>query len=439
MIASPEEGGSVSAQARALLAQLHPLAAQASPEQQCAWAEHQDRLEELAQFLESGGQARPVHRPRPVVSRAQWAQFGMLLRDRRNAAGLSRAQLARRAKLSESTIKFTETARHPPSRVTLIRLLGVPELQLRWDQVPGRRSLPALGPSDEGEPRVAASVLHGPLNCFLAPGYDPLAWVAERTQFLRGAGGYLEQSGAYLEHDSAAVYLALCQNALICTELRSRLPLREMAQRIGTFCGGVRLQLLALGAGDGVSETRLAGHLLEAGVRPLELCLLDSSQPLLACAYRQAVDVLGTESSVHVWGLVGNFHHLPLYPVLQREPAQSHRRLFTMLGGTFAHLDHAPRFVQQSLIDARIEDLLLLDVPLAAATGHDLAEIGRRERWFRLGVPAPYAAWLEGPLRHHCPQLDAVEFRWEVETRGPVPGSYALHAVATVKSSQRPD
>ena len=69
--------------------------------------------------------------------------------------------------------------------------------------------------------------------------------------------------------------------------------------------------------------------------------------------------------------------------------------------------------------------MLLLDIPLAAAACDDRAELRRRDRWLRLGVPATYAAWLEGPLRRHCPQLGAVEFHWELETRGPVPGSLA--------------
>jgi transcriptional regulator with XRE-family HTH domain len=71
------------------------------------------------------------------VSRQQWQHFGALVRDRRNAAKLSRLALAHRAKISDATIKFIETARHPPSRATLIRLLDVPELHLTWADVPG--------------------------------------------------------------------------------------------------------------------------------------------------------------------------------------------------------------------------------------------------------------------------------------------------------------
>ncbi len=67
----------------------------------------------------------------------QLQEFGRLLRDKRNQAGFSRLQLARKAKVSDATIKFIETARHPPSRATLLRLVGVAELGLRWADTPG--------------------------------------------------------------------------------------------------------------------------------------------------------------------------------------------------------------------------------------------------------------------------------------------------------------
>jgi len=140
-----------------------------------------------------------------------------------------------------------------------------------------------------------------------------------------------------------------------------------------------------------------------------------------------------------VWALQGNFHHLPLYTVLHRPAARRACRLFTLLGGTLAHLDHEPRFLQQSLLDCDVDDLLLLDVPLARAPCTDPTEIKRRDRLFAEGVPAPYAAWLAGLLWRHCPHVEQVEFHWNLETQCPVPGSYALHAVATVKSSQRAD
>ena len=91
-------------------------------------------------------------------------QFGRLLRDKRNAAGLSRVQLARRAKISDATIKFIETARHPPSCATLIRLIGVSDLKLRWPDIPG-----ILSPRVRVPAADEISAAARPLNCLLAP------------------------------------------------------------------------------------------------------------------------------------------------------------------------------------------------------------------------------------------------------------------------------
>ena len=73
----------------------------------------------------------------------QWQRFGALLRERRNAAKLSRVKLARQAKVCDTTIKFTETARHRPSRATLMCLLAIADLHLTWADVPSRHEPPA--------------------------------------------------------------------------------------------------------------------------------------------------------------------------------------------------------------------------------------------------------------------------------------------------------
>ena len=125
--------------------------------------------------------------------------------------------------------------------------------------------------------------------------------------------------------------------------------------------------------------------------------------------------------------------------MLDRPAARRPRRLFTLLGSTLAHLDHEPRFLQQCLLACDVDDLLLLDVPLACAPCTDRAEIKRRDRLFAEGVPAAYAEWLAGTLWRYCPQVGRVDFHWDLETHCPVPGSYALHAIATVMSSQQAD
>jgi transcriptional regulator with XRE-family HTH domain len=372
----------------------------------------------------------PTGAKRTALTLEQREAFGKLLRDKRSAAGLSRRALAEKAKLSDATIKFLETARHPPSRATLIRLVAVWELHLSWDEVPGQ-PVPPVSPRSDPPPVKTAD-----LNWYVPPSYDSLGMVTELGRFLRGAGGYVEQTSAYLDHHSAAAYLAVCAQPL-AQSLRASLPLAAAAQHIATRTGAQPLTLIALGAGDAVAEVRLLQHLLEHGRAPrVELCLLDISQPLLSTGFRHAVEAVGALSNVRVWGMQANFHHLPEYPLLERRLPE--RRLFCMLGGTLANLDHEPRFFRHSL-RGNPGDLLLLDIPLACGSASDPEDLKQRDSGWSAGISPAQATWLGGPLWRHCPDTTHVTFRWELDTRCPIPGSYALEAVASVQSRERPE
>ena len=117
--------------------------------------------------------------PSPA-SQQQWQHFGALLRDRRNAAKLSRVALAQKAKVSDSTIKFTETARHPPSRATLIRLLSVAELHLSWAQVPGQHDPPT---ATQDIPTPPPQSLPPPPPAAAEPSPDPAQFLMDLIGF----------------------------------------------------------------------------------------------------------------------------------------------------------------------------------------------------------------------------------------------------------------
>ena len=349
-------------QALRLVEQLQALTAEAPPERLPGLLDLIVRAQEVVNFL-SGG-AHPATATKHSPTPKQLLEFGKLLRDRRNTAGFSRIQLARRAKLSDSTIKFLETARHPPSRATLLRLIGVQELKLTWADAPGAFGPPATEPAVIGEtpqPRPE-------LNCLVTPTFDPVRRILELGRFLNGAGGHVAQINAYLDHQSAAAYLGLCHQSAVAAVLRASTPLGEAARRIVAATGPVALQIIALGSGEATLEVRLVRHLLEeARVPSIELCLVDVSQPLLACGQKHAADTLADTPNVHVWGMPCHFDDLPLYSRLlsgaDQRPAR--RRVFCLLGGAFADLDNEPRFFQHTLPPCSRGDLLLLDLQVA--------------------------------------------------------------------------
>jgi transcriptional regulator with XRE-family HTH domain len=135
----------ISQHAQALAAALQTVAPGKPPETQAACLAYASLVDEIAQLASAKGAIPRASRQTPALTRKQLQDFGRLLRDKRNQAGFSRLQLARKAKLSDATVKFIETARHPPSRGTLLRLVGVAELGLRWSDTPGHSvgALPA--------------------------------------------------------------------------------------------------------------------------------------------------------------------------------------------------------------------------------------------------------------------------------------------------------
>jgi transcriptional regulator with XRE-family HTH domain len=428
---------SVRTGALALLETLQALVDAEAPGRPSTWHPYLTSIRELAQAAQSGPSRRKARSAGPHFTPQQLLALGHLLRDRRNAAGLSRVQLASKAKLSDATIKFIETARHVPSRASLIRLLGVEALQLRWADLPGQPAPPAA-PSDT-PPAADAAALHTYLNCYLAPGCDPLSLQAEGARLLGGAGGVLEQTHAYLDPDSARGYLSYCQASLALSELRAAVPLAHAARQIVTAGGPTALQVVALGSGDGQLETRLVRHLIEAQTPHVELCLVDISPLLLNRAYHHAADLLADVPQAQVLAIHANFHHLTLVAPLMAPRPAGPRRLVCLLGGTLGHLDDEPRFLQQALLGCQDGDLLLLDIELGCAARGEVADIQRRDQRYREGISPSLAAWLSGPLWRQGSGVTSVDWAWYVDTQRAVAGSYALEAQATVRGGDRAD
>ncbi|MFO0580020.1 MAG: helix-turn-helix transcriptional regulator [Polyangia bacterium] len=419
--------------ARALCDELRALSAPA--DDAARWTPHLAEVQRLLETLERAPSSTARSEgPTP----AQLRTFGQLLRDRRNAAGLSRGALARKALLSDATIKFIETARHPPSRATLIRLVGVAPLGLTWDDVAGL--------AGAAEPPVLSSpggIEDGPperTRWFLADDFDWLRLVTERDRLLRGPGGYVPAQLAYVDPHNAIEYLAYLNHCATAGEPRAALPLDAMAQKIAEQMLGARLQILALGAGEGTIETRLVHALSEHLRRPeLELWLIDQSLPLLCVAHQRAVAALGTHPAVRLRFLAEDLVQLARHAPLAAADAERPQRLFVLLGGTLAELDPETRFLRHGLVGSAPGDLLLLDVEVALAPPDKPDEIRRRERLLKQPVPAPLREWLATPFWRADRGVCAVDLTVALDTQGVLPGSYALSVVARVQSSTRPE
>ena len=85
-----------------------------------------------------------------------------------------------------------------------------------------------------------------------------------------------------------------------------------------------------------------------------------------------------------------------------------------MFGYTFGNLENEVLFVRNSLLGFSAGDLLAFNVTLASS-------------------PADKPLQIQKPRRRRFKDVVRVDFHWNLETHCPVPGSYALCAVATVQ------
>jgi len=114
--------------------QLGALLQLSSRTQRAQWVEALRSVEQVRAVLSQV--ASPPLRSRRYRYSLDWrCQFASLLRERREASGLSRQMLAERSKLSLGTIRNIETLRVHPELDTIERLLAVAELSLSWSDL----------------------------------------------------------------------------------------------------------------------------------------------------------------------------------------------------------------------------------------------------------------------------------------------------------------
>ena len=351
-------------------------------------------------------------------------KFKQLLYERRTMAGLSQARLAELAGLAESAIANIESGRALPTQLALLHLLSVPELKLEVSDLPWEVA--------ESDPNFA-------LNCWLAPGFDPVKMIKELSMQVNSFGGHIEQGFLYMDPMSAADWCAIA-DLKDYDEMQASMQLDRAASVILEQCGKMGLDVVALGPGSARNEVRLVEQILaQGGHGDVRLYLLDISQPLLSVAYRHAAETLADRGGV-VFAIQGNFHHLPRYGQLLYSPQRAHRRrLVTMLGHTFSNLENELRFVRNSLVGFGAGDLLLLDIRLAyASTDRPADEIIEKDpgllkargRGVSSALRQRWDEFLTGPIRRYAHVQTEIDMLRVLDVSCPIPGSYAVDAGA---------
>lgn len=361
-------------------------------------------------------------------------EWGARLRTRREAAGLTRDQLARLAGVADSTIRNLETGRHRPTRQILMRLQSVPDLGI---PSPGADPSAALATSPT-EDELPDSFL---CNCWFAPEYDSIQMAQDMVQSVNGRGGHVEQTHLYIDPASAAAWCAVtAQEAWQSGPGYSALS--DCVRYIKELVDDSPLDVIGLGPGEARDEVRLVQNLAQEGLDKIRLFLLDISAPLLTTGYRHAAQVLGDLAGVAVYAIQGNFHNLPSYTGLFHSTGR--RRIVSMFGYTFSNLSHEQTFLRNTLSVLSEGDFLLLNLPGVFTPSRDPDEILEKDRAFNrrsadgTRAPAPRMAdFLTGVFKRHVRGLRSVRVENHLDFQSClVPGSYAVDVRAHVRTSR---
>ncbi len=339
--------------------------------------------------------------------------FGQLLRAKREAADLSQSKLAHMTGLRRQTIHNIEQGLTEPAPQTVRILERVAALRLGE-------------PLDQGDPGWTPGAHY-------APTYAPLQLAAKMTATLNAPGGSLDQVFLYLDAQSAVDWTDYCNDGYYVRNFRETMPIEDAARRIVGRAGAQGIDVVALGSGDGKSETRLTEHLAELLPQPpdIRLYLLDISHALLHSAYCHAVDTLAN-MRVSICPIHGDFYDLPRYPVLTYRPAHERRhRVWMFVGNTLGNLVDEPRFFGDLGVCARPGDFAMVHVQLVWAPAQDIEAVRKSDPNLNRSTSPLLHKWLTGPLQRHCRGLSDISVTVDVSNRCAIPGSYEIRFIGS--------
>lgn len=328
----------------------------------------------------------------------------------RKSLGLSRAELARRCGLSESTIRNLETGRHTPTAQTLAILATL---------LPLNRAAPA-------QVGHTAGLLDGGPLCLMGQ-QDSLQSHQQLLAALLGEGGYLPLSLLLSDPACALAFCAFRNHS----GLQRRLW-QDVAKRIRGALGRQPLDMWAISCADARKEVLLCEWLLACGVSGLRLLMMEQSALLLSSAYQHALTKLGREPEVRLGGLQADLQQLPRY----RLSSRPRRQLFCLLGPLLGLPDGELWSLQQALLTARRDDLLLLGFDSVTTQPGQSLSPAQRE-WVMNPEPL-LCAFVERPFRLHLSDLQQLTLSTMVDvTSCAVPASHAVELRASVTTTAR--
>ena len=358
--------------------------------------------------------------PRPLVSGAAVDATDLVaeLRRRREAAGWSRAALAARVGLSESTIRNLETGRHLPTAQTLAAIAT---------------ALPWSASGRGGWREDAAGLLDRGPACLV--GMDDGLWTHQLLlAALSGEGGYLAPSLLLSDPACAAAFCAYRNRPAL--DGRCEVGMwREVARVIRALVGRNPLDILAIACMDGRKETALCEWLQAEGLSRLRVLLVEQSLPLLTSAFRHALGRLGTAPEVQLGGLQAELTQLPLYRLSQTRQ----RQLFCLLSPQLGLVESEVLVMRQALVNAQQRDLLLLGFDVAMGDPRSVTDRPDEPLLLHADRAEPLLrAFVERPFQLYVRDLRALQIEAVLDVVGcAVPASYAVELQTTVTAPPR--
>lgn len=355
------------------------------------------------------------------AGRLELRAWGLLLRRRREALDLTRAQLAALSGVADSTIRNIETGRHTPTRAIVLRLQAVEALKL-----------PALFGEEPLAVESVSAPATFPSHCWVAPDFDAVEQYLEFKRVLDGNGGRLDSSLLFIEPASAAAWRTLSSSGERLCE-RATMPLTAIASAIAASLANAPIDMIGLAAGEAHAEAGLAQALCASDIPALRLILLDSSPALLTIGFRRASRALAGQHRVICSAALGDLRKLPNYAPLFETPRH---RLVCLFGDTFGCFDNEASFIRHGLAMLGVGDLLVLEVRLALAVPQDEPHL-QPDALMSPGA-APFVEFLTGPFQRHCVRLRGVELSASLDfTTCAIPGSYAVDYQANIRTLNR--